>query len=137
MPCDLYQAILCLVTYGSYLRSCILCNSINNSPIYHSSTKTMKLNFINTILVATVVGTAFEFVQAAGIAACTKNKDGTGPYDADSTEYCCFNVHGLYGGAAYSEKYGDCRTGVVNGNNVDQGRMTECCSNEGKGSVAQ
>ena len=94
----------------------------------------MNFTLTRAIIVAVILGTA----QAAHIAACTENKDGTGPYDSYATEACCgeqsgiYNVHGHY-----SEKYGDCRTGIVGGNSVDQGAITACCTKLGKGSTAQ
>ncbi|TIB99632.1 hypothetical protein E3Q18_01471 [Wallemia mellicola] len=82
----------------------------------------MNFTLTRAIIVAVILGTA----QAAHIAACTENKDGTGPYDSYATEACCgeqsgiYNVHGHY-----SEKYGDCRTGIVGGNSEKAVQLSE------------
>ncbi|TIC02434.1 hypothetical protein E3Q17_01467 [Wallemia mellicola] len=95
----------------------------------------MKFTLITALTLAIVVGTT----QAAGIAACTANKDGTGPYDQTYTRICCQeqNMAGTLAQGKYDEKYHDCRTHITNGNGIDQGKMTECCSKNGLGSTAQ
>lgn len=95
----------------------------------------MKFNFTGTAFTAIIFGAAFDYVQAGHIVACTKNKDGSGPYVETPTHYCCDLTNGAV--AAYDEGYGDCRTGVVGGNAIDSGWFAKCCDNEGYGSTGQ
>lgn len=131
----------------------------------------MKLTFFSTILAVTILSTTLDYANAAGIAACTTNKDGTGAradvlvsfadFEQEDTkkrpldtavsikmgQICLTKVNEpsekhamaemrLIG--QYSETYGDCRTGITGGNGIDQGKMTQCCSDYflGFGSVA-
>ncbi|EIM20372.1 hypothetical protein WALSEDRAFT_61026 [Wallemia mellicola CBS 633.66] len=94
----------------------------------------MNFTLTRAIIVAVILGTA----QAAHIAACTENKDGTGPYAADATKACCENQAGNANiNGYYDSDYGDCRTGITGGNKVNQGYITACCTDLGKGSTAQ
>ncbi|TIB76846.1 hypothetical protein E3Q06_04456 [Wallemia mellicola] len=73
----------------------------------------MNFTLTRAIIVAVILGTA----QAAHIAACTENKDGTGPYAADATKACCENQAGNANiNGYYDSDYGDCRTGITGGN---------------------
>ncbi|TIC59372.1 hypothetical protein E3Q02_04462 [Wallemia mellicola] len=100
---------------SNYFRSCVFLETYKTHFKYFSSSFINKMNFTlpRAIIVAVILGTA----QAAHIAACTENKDGTGPYAADATKACCENQAGNANiNGYYDSDYGDCRTGITGGN---------------------